>query len=290
MPLRASGAEKMAVKDAPRLQRFGDKTEQQYWVRLRKRIPHYEDFWQLYVLPLRALGSIWFREDIDEKWETIAIASYSTFSALGRAYEQVQTNKDRFRHIAEVYMAIQRSAELGVKLVNAFASVNGGPLLSANSSVASELEEFIENRLSKYRNLLHDVILPMPKAERRRMIPKPDRIDEYRLWTRVMYHYNEEDFISASEQMKNDFEATCSRLEDAWEAMCLRRDSLSRGESPLIVNVSKLALLTMPAGSMVGGPPASGDIYLGSDSDRLKPARRFQVRQAAKPVHRGKHR
>ena len=280
----------MAVKDAPRLQRFGDKTEQQYWGRLRKRVPHYEDFWQLYVLPLRAPGSIWFREDIDEKWETIAIASYSTFSALGRAYEQVHTNKDRFRHIGEVYMAIQRSAELGVKLVNAFAAVNGGPLLSANSSVASELEEFIENRLSKYRNLLHDAILSMSKAERRRMIPKPDRIDEYRLWTRVMYHYNEDDFIFASEQMKNDFEATCSRLEDAWKATCLRHDSLPRGEVGLVVNVSQLNFATLPPGSMVSGPPTSGDIYLGGDSDLLKPARRFQVRRAPKSSRRGKQR
>ena len=280
----------MAVKNAPRLQKFGDKTEQRYWGRLRKFIPHYEEFWQLYVLPLREPGSIWFRRDLDPKVETVAIANYSTFAALGRAHEQVYSNKDGFRHIEEVYMAIQRSAEVGIKLIQAFALLEEDRLHSPSILGSSDLDDFIKKRLSKYRNLLHHAILPMPKEQKRRKIPKPDRIDEYRLWTRVMYYYNDEDFVFASDQAKADYTATCSRLEDAWKAMCLRYDSLLPGGSRLVVNVSQLTLPTLPTGSMVGGPPASGDIYFGRDTERLRPASRFQVQQAPKSVRHGKRR
>ena len=135
------------MQNAPMLQKFGDKTERQYWGRLKKLIPHYETFWQLYVVPLRAPESIWFRSDIDSTMETIAISSYSTFSALGRAYEQVYSNRDNYRHIEEVYMAIRRSAEIGVKPVDAFASLEQDPIHSASTLGASELREFIERRL-----------------------------------------------------------------------------------------------------------------------------------------------
>ncbi|MHB2007854.1 MAG: hypothetical protein ACYCOX_07380 [Acidobacteriaceae bacterium] len=271
------------MEHAPRLQRFGDKTERQYWGRLRKLVPHYEAFWQLYVVPLRAPGSIWFRPDLDATVETIAITSYSTFSALGRAYEQVYSNKEGFRHIEEVYMAIQRSAELGVKLVNAFVLLERDLRHTAGTLSASQLEEFIENRLSKYRNLLHDAILPMPKEQKRRKIPKPDRIDQYRLWTRVMYHYDDDDFVFASDQVKYDFRATCSRLEDAWKSMCLRYETLHHKMPSLFVEVTPAL---MPMGSLVGGPPASGDIYIGSDTRHLKAAQRFQVRELPKSVRR----
>jgi hypothetical protein len=275
----------MAVKNAPRLQKFGDKTEQQYWERLRKFIPHYEEFWQLYVLPLRESGSIWFRRDLDPKEETVAIANYSTFAALGRAHEQVYSNKDGFRHIEEVYMAIQRSAEVGIKLIQAFALLEEDRLHSPSILDSYELEDFIKRRLSGYRNLLHHAILPMPKQQKRRKIPKPDRIDEYRLWTRVMYHYNDDDFVFASDQAKADFTATCSRLEDAWKAMCLRYDFLPQSKNPLIVDVREMIL---PTGSQVGGPPASGDIYLGSDTEQPKPASRFQVQRTPKSTRLGK--
>jgi hypothetical protein len=272
------------MEHAPRLQRFGDKTERQYWGRLRKLVPHYETFWQLYVVPFRAPDSIWFRPDLDPTVETLAITSYSTFSALGRAYEQVYSNEEGFRHIEEVYMAIQRSAELGIKLIEAFALLEEDRLHSASTS---ELKDFIKNRLSRYRNLLHDAILPMPKNQKRRKIPKPDRIDQYRLWTRVMYHYDDDDFVFASDQAKGDFRATCSRLEDAWKSMCLRHESLRHKSPSLFVEATPTLL---PMGSLVGGPPASGDIYIGSDTQHLKAAQRFQVHELPKSVRQKRRR
>jgi hypothetical protein len=266
------------MQNAPRLRRFGDKTEQRYWDRLRRFIPHYEEFWQLYVVPLRAPDSIWFRRDIDPREEKVAIASYSTFVALGRAYEQVFTNQDGFRHIEEVYMAIQRAGEVGMKLIDAFAALEVHLQNRPSTLSTVELDRFIKDRLSRYRNLLHQPILPMPKLGKRRKIPKPNCIDRYQLWTTVMYDYDDEDFVFASVQAKDDFTATCSRLEDVWKAMCSRYSSLHRVRKPLIFDATQKVMIQ---GSLVGGPPASGDIYIGSDSEHVEPARRFHIQ------HRG---
>ena len=264
------------MQNAPRLRKLGDKTEQQYWERLRKFIPHYEEFWQLYVVPLRAPDSIWFRRNIDPFEEAVAIASYSTFSALGRAHEQVFGNRDGFRHIEEVYMAIQRAAEVGIKLVEAFAALEEHRLKKQSTLSNVALDRFIKDRLSRYRNLLHETILPMPKQDKRRKIPRPLLIDHYRLWTRVMYDYNDDDFVFASVQAREDFAATSSRLEQNWKSMCSRYTALRKVMRPLVFDATQEVNFQ---GSLVGGPPASGDIYIGSDSERNEPAKRFQVRQ-----------
>lgn len=263
------------MQTAPRLRKYGDKTEQQYWDRLRKFIPHYEEFWQLYVVPLRAPDSIWFRRNIDSYEEAVAIASYSTFAALGRAHEQVFGNRDGFRHIEEVYMAIQRAAEVGMKLVDAFAAFEERLLKKPSTLSNVALDRFIKDRLSRYRNLLHETILPMPKQDRHRKVPKPHLIDQYRLWTRVMYDYHDDDFVFASVQAREDFAATSSRLEENWKAMCSRYATLQKALRPLVFDATREITFQ---GSLVGGPPASGDIYIGSDSEHIEPARRFQVR------------
>ena len=98
-----------------------------------------------------------------------------------------------------------------------------------------------------------------------------------------MYYYNDEDSVFASDQAKADYTATCSRLEDAWKAMCLRYNSLLPGGSRLVVNVSQLSSPTLPTGSMVGGPPASGDIYSAAIWSALDPP---AVSKCSKPRNR----
>ena len=83
------------MSNAPRLQRFGDSIEQASWRLLKKLVPHYETFWQLYVLPLRAVDSIWFHDGIDPQIETIAIMNYSTFAALGRARQKIYSDNEK---------------------------------------------------------------------------------------------------------------------------------------------------------------------------------------------------
>jgi hypothetical protein len=97
-----------------------------------------------------------------------------------------------------------------------------------------------------------------------------------------MYDYNDDDFVFASVQAKDDFAATCSRLENAWKEMCSRYSSLHRVRKPLIFKATQKVIIQ---GSLVGGLPASGDIYIGSDSEHVEPPRRFHIQQRG-PVKR----
>src|SRR5579871_840067 len=182
----------------PQLARFGDKLERDHWGHLQVLIPHYETFWQRYVYPLRSGHSIWFRNGIDPDLEDLAIASYSTYSTLARARQKIYSEHDEYRFLEELYAMVQRAAEIGVKLLNQFAEFYTGLRHCAPPVSASPTEQFIESRLKKYRNLLHDAILAMPKDDRRRrLIPKPEHIDQYRRWTVVMYEFKQADFVVA---------------------------------------------------------------------------------------------
>lgn len=205
----------------PLLARKGDETERRYWRHLSTLVPHYELFWRYHVFPLRVPNQIWFRDGLDQHFQAVAIANYSTFVSLGRARHKIFVNHESYKFVEEHYAALQRSCELGKKLIQRFDDLYDS-LTGRRSSVSvAKLDQFIEKRLDQYRNLLHDEMLSTPKDERkRRLIPKFEKINDYRNWTTVMYHLNRSDFVVASDQLKADFMATCSRLEDAWEQMC----------------------------------------------------------------------
>jgi hypothetical protein len=71
---------------------------------------------------LRSEGSIWFRRAVDSDLETIAIASYSTYAALARARQKIHSDHEQYRYVEELYGHLQRSAEIGVKLIRSFNS------------------------------------------------------------------------------------------------------------------------------------------------------------------------
>ena len=249
-------------KGLPKLTRLGDKTERDHWGHLRKLVPHYESFWQSYVYPLRARESIWFREGIDRDLEEIAIANYSTFAALARARHRIFSKHEEYRFIEEHYAAVQRSAEIGVKLVNHFSSFFKNITGTRSPVVAGPLERFSDERLKRYRNLLHDAMLATPKDDRRRrLIPRPDYIDHYRLWTAVMYDLQREHFIPATDQIRSDFLATCSLLEDAWKGM-----SDVFGDLNLKPAFGKALSKGQDRLPVLAAPPASGALFLGASS------------------------
>jgi len=205
----------------PLLARKGDDIERGYWGHLSKLIPHYEVFWRDHVFPLRVPDQIWLRDALDPNFEAVAIANYSTFVSLGRARQKIFVDHENYKFVEEHYAALQRSCELGTKLIQKFDDLYESLAGQRSRISVARLDQFIERRLDKYRNLLHDEMLSTPKDEEgRRLIPKFEKIDEYRNWTTVMYHVDRSDFVIASDQLRNDFKATCSHLEDAWEQMC----------------------------------------------------------------------
>ncbi len=205
----------------PLLARQGDDTERGCWGHLSKLIPHYELFWRYHVFPLRVPNQIWLRDGLDPQFEAVAIANYSTFVSLTRARQKIFVNHENYKFVEEHYTALQRSCELGKKLIQRFDDLYESLTERRSGASVAMLEQFIEKRLDEYRNLLHDEMLSTPKDEQeRRLIPKFEKINQYRNWTSVMYHLKRSDFVVASDQLKADFMATCSRLEDAWDQMC----------------------------------------------------------------------
>ena len=57
-------------------------------------------------------------------------------------------------------------------------------------------------------------------SDGQRLIPKWESLQKYTNWTKVMYHYDEAEFIRADIQLKNDFGAACSRIENILKVMC----------------------------------------------------------------------
>jgi hypothetical protein len=210
----------------PTLQALGDSEDQGNWPHLEALIPHYESFWVKYVFPLRSEGAIWFKRGIDHRLESMAIASYSAFTALARARHKIFEEHEGYRHIEELYMQLQRAGEVGVKLIKEFNDIEGEFLAKKHTVNAGPLESLIESRLKKYRNLLHDAALAIPKGELGYLIPKPDKLLEYAQWSKTMFHFRDGDFVSAESQVKGDFFATASTLEAAWKAMSTAFDSL----------------------------------------------------------------
>jgi hypothetical protein len=251
----------------PRLQIVGDTEEQQHWPHLQTVIPHYESFWAKYVFPLRSEGAIWFKQGIDPRFERMAIASYSAFTALARARFKIFEDHEDYRHVEELYIHLQRAGEVGVKMVKEFNDIDISLLGHVRSVNVSQLETLIESRLKQYRNLVHDVKRAMPKGERGRMIPKPEKLLEYAQWSQTMFHFREEDFVSAESQVTGDFFATAAALEAAWKVMSGAYDTLSvksefqralhQGDSTL---VASSAVPTAASGSFsIGRPASAGD-------------------------------
>lgn len=219
-------------KNVHQLARDGDRLERAHWGHLRRLIPHYEEFWQTHVQPLRSAKSIWFRADLDPDCEVMAIANYSTFAAIARARHKIYSYNERFKYIEEQYAALQRALEIAEKLRQRFCKLYIDNLKKPCPVSGAGLDEFVDRHIRPYRNLLHDEMLAKPKdSEGRRLIPKRDVIDRYRNWTSVMYEMDMGDFVLAYDQVAADFRASCSQLESLWKQLCVASEALSRSAS-----------------------------------------------------------
>jgi hypothetical protein len=246
---------------APSLIENGDADERKEWPFFESLIPHYQTFWVKYVYPLRADGSIWIKRGLDSRFERLAIASYSTFKTLARARHKIFDDHEEYRHVEELYMQLQRATEVAVKLVKQFCDIETAFLDGRCSVSVAPIENFIESRLNAYRNLLHDALLAVPKSERGRMVPKPEKLLAYAEWSRVMFGFDEEDFVAAESQVKNDFYGTASILEATWKAMSERYDALARN-SAFLSALRQGTSEVPPSTSVPFG--ASGMFYLGA--------------------------
>lgn len=245
------GREKGDVMLEPTILANGDRIERETWETLRVHFPHYELFWRLHIYPLRAKDSIHIREGVDEALQLLAMRHYSTYVNLARANEKIETKVDELRFFDEAYANLERARELATKLVNNFRSIYER-CVSKTPDVNDSALRAMRERLRAYRNLIHEPLSAYVKpADGRIRIPKSEYIQKYELWTNVLYHNKPEEFEDVQDQLRNDFSALCSALEQAWKQMCQASKTLctntayiklqQEGGEPQILSVEALA-------------------------------------------------
>src|SRR5579863_8662199 len=98
----------------PTLLKDGDVMERATWPLLKDFFPHYEEFWQIHIVPLRCAGSIHPRRGINEDFEFLAMQHYSLYVNLGKAYARIFDPEalTNYEFPDDVYAVLQRVAEL----------------------------------------------------------------------------------------------------------------------------------------------------------------------------------
>jgi hypothetical protein len=210
----------------PTLLQDGDSFEKNSWPALNYYFPHYELFWQLHIYPLRAKGTILLRDDVDGDFQLLAMRHYSTYVNLARANEKIESRVDRLRFFDEIYANLHRSCELAIKVVESFRNIHERCTGSTPDVRDSPLSD-MEAKLRTYRNLIHEPLSAyVTGVDDCIRIPRREHMEKYRLWTSVLYHPQHEEFENIEVQLKDDFRALCSGLEQVWKEMCEASKSL----------------------------------------------------------------
>jgi hypothetical protein len=213
--------------NSPTLLSNGDAIERSTWSALKNFFPHYEDFWRLHLYPLRSTGSIHLRRGLDEAFEFLAMYHYSAYVSLVRAHEKIQSQGKEVLFPDDVYWNLSRAAELALDVVKTFSGIYEDCMGHRPNVHTGPLDRILE-RIRGYRNLIHKPIHGVgTDSEKRRQIPRPEKLTNYPKWSDTLYHARPEDFVGVEMQLNNDFCALCSSLESAWTDMCNLSESLT---------------------------------------------------------------
>lgn len=197
----------------------GDELERETWEELQGYISQYETIWRFFSMPLRQENSIYFRAGIDPDLELLAMCNYTAYANVARALKKIKTMEDDLKFSEEIWANLQRAVEVGKKAAESFEKVY-------TSSTGRDLKldcrqlEGAEAEIKKYRNRLHDPVPATIKDDAKtRLLPKRELLDQYELWTKVMYHARRDDFVTVDGQLQKDLAMTCQALQSAWAQM-----------------------------------------------------------------------
>jgi len=195
----------------------GDDIERSNWDRLESYVHRYEEVWRALVAPLRAPNSILFRDGIDKDFEEFAMCHYTSYVNLARALNKIDCRQDDLKFAHEIWANMQHSAEVAIKSVGAFKQIYlACTLPRRDPKINTTRLEAAKGAVKKYRNTLHDPIVATAKHGEVRLLPKPERLDQYHRWTSVMYHRREEDFVPVDELLSSHFRSLASALQGVW--------------------------------------------------------------------------
>ena len=239
-----SSRESTRQQSSVSLSESGDAIEQEWWPKLRPYISKYETLWQMHVEPLRRRDSIYFRDGINEDFETFAMNHYTTFVNLVRAFEKIELRLDDFKYAEEIWSNLQRAAEVAKKASEAFARIYLR-CTSADSRInLTKLENVIQS-IKQYRNVLHAPMRGTVKDNYgTRLIPRRDMLQKYFLWTRVMYHRDDSDFTPAEAQLLDDFNRLSAILQDLWSQIEDESTKLATNKEYLALRSAGTAIIS----------------------------------------------
>ncbi|MGB6131033.1 MAG: hypothetical protein WBG54_04585 [Acidobacteriaceae bacterium] len=197
----------------------GDQMEQETWQELQGYISLYETIWRLFSVPLRLENSIYFRDGIDPDLEMLAMCNYTAYANLARALEKIKAIEDDLRFSEEIWANLQRAVEVGKRAAEAFEKVYTSSTGRDFNLDRRQLDS-AETQIKKYRNRLHDPVPATIKDDAKvRLIPKRELLDQYDLWTKVMYHARRDDFVTIEGQLRRDLGMACQALQSIWSEM-----------------------------------------------------------------------
>lgn len=190
--------------------RHGDPREREFWPALQKHFPLYEDFWRLHVFPLRgADGHI--RGDIDERLEIMAQEHYKTFVSL----HKVLNGLGDASHPEQTFSSMQNAANSAKRVLMNFNSIRAECMPANSAPIDAEPFADFCRTIARYRNQVHEDLVPMVERQNRRYLPKPDKLDQYSRWSRLKKP-DLSDFIPVSDVLNERFESLCNLLDHHW--------------------------------------------------------------------------
>lgn len=77
--------------------------------------------------------------------------------------------------------------------------------------------DFCRN-IARYRNHIHEDVMGMVERRKRRYLPNPDKLDQYKRWSRLR-RANLADFMPVSALLRERFEYLCKLLDQHWRMM-----------------------------------------------------------------------
>ena len=190
------------------LRAYRDVEEQHRWPAVKKDFPLYEPFWQMHVFTLRdERGRI--RGDVDERLELMAQEHYKCFISVSMVQTRDASRPER------TFSSLQNAANRARDVIQLFNSVQE---TCAPTAKPIQIEPFqsLAKTIATYRNFIHeDVVGLIEGKEHHRYIPLPDKLAQYRRWSRF-HGADLNDFVLLEDYIRRMYEFLCQLLDQHW--------------------------------------------------------------------------
>jgi hypothetical protein len=259
----------------------GDRHEREFWPLVSKQFPSYEILWRWLIVPLtfrvdRRAASLdlqeWirFRPGIPVKYEHMAMAHYSVFYFLGRAWKRFSEGTS-FEYPEDVLFLLDSVGDNFKCFLSAMNDIGkdcGIKVFDPGkiTQFPKEFEPFPE--ISAYRDvLLHNTVVGRAVDVEKTAIPRWHRdksespLEKVKHSWRAAGQLSPEDLIATEDLLKRLITEACKLLEDHWQAALKFVGELSfQSKMVRVLNLKEYFPLPLEWLTPAGMSGASGSI------------------------------